>query len=233
MKITIMVNRASMKASKGGAKEAKAIDYTIVNVATGETVGNALLRTKGLEGLELKKADALSVLEVASAALKTGGHTATARTRQMIIDLETSKAYVDYVKAVDNLEHIIKGQKEIVSDIIWHIDHTICDKIATINKYMSTRRSKSDKPLSEGVLKMLSQVRARLESAAAGGAPVMIFWSSDDNRGARLTPQGVAGIISDAIYCHQLRAARRAAASARKAALQAAIEIIDKQGYKA
>lgn len=229
MKLTIMVNRASIKASKG-VKEAKAIDYTIVNVATGETAGNALMRTKGLEGLEIKKGDALSVLEVASAAIKAG-HTATARTRKMIIDLETSKAYLDYVKAVDNLAAIIKDHQGIVADIIWHIDHTICDKIATINKYMATRRYKSDKPLSEGVLHMLSQVRARLESAAAGGAPVMIFWSADASRGARLTPQGVAGIIADAVYCHQLRAARRAAASARKAALQAAVDIIGKQGY--
>ena len=134
MKITIMANRAYMKASKG-AKEARAVDYTIVNVQTGETIGNALLRTKGLEGLELKKGDALSVLEVAIAALKAG-HTATARTRQMVIDLQTSKAYMDYVKAVDDLEDEIKGQKENTAQIIWELDRCKVERLAKVNTYL-------------------------------------------------------------------------------------------------
>ena len=225
MKITIMVNRASIKASKG-VKEAKAIDYTIVNVATGETVGNALLRTKGLEGLELKKGDALSVIETASAALNAG-HTATARTRQMIVDLEANKAYLDYVKAVDNLADEIKDQKENTAQIIWELDRRRVERLAKVNTYLLSRASKSGRALSVEVVHMLSGVKVRMLDRITGGSPI------DGDKVQSTTARAAAGEIATEMVAHRIRAARRAAASARKAALQAAVEIIAKQGYKA
>lgn len=225
MKITIMANRASIKASKG-AKEAKALDYTIVNVQTGETVGNALVRTKGLEGIELKKGDALSVLEVASGAL-SAGHTATARTKQMIVDLQTSKAYLDYVKAVDRLEDEIKGQKETAAQIIWELDRARVERLAKVNNYLTTLRSKSGRALSVEVVHMLGGVKVRMLDRITGGDPI------DGEKVQSTTARAAAAEIATEIVSYRIRAARRAAASARKAALQAAAEIIDKQGFKA
>lgn len=223
MKITIMVNRASMRASKG-VKEAKAVDYTIVNVQTGETVGNALLRTKGLEGLELKKGDALSVIEVASGALKAG-HTATARTRQMVIDLETSKAYMDYIKAVDRLESEIKGQKENTAQIIWELDRGRVERLAKVNNYLLFRASRTGRALSEGIIHMLGGVKVRMLDFITGGVPI------NSDKVQATTARAAAGEIATEIVAYRIRAARRAAASARKAALQAAVDIISKQGY--
>lgn len=223
MKITIMVNRACMRASKG-IKEAKALDYTIVNVQTGETVGNALLRTKGLEGLELKKGDALSVLEVAIAALKAG-HTATARARQMIIDLQTSKEYMDYLKAVDNLEDEIKSKDEAAAQIIWELDRLQVERLSRVNTYLLTRASKSGRALSVEVVHMLSSVKVRMLDRITGGAPI------DGDKVQATTARAAASEIATETVAYRIRAARRAAASARKAALQAAVDIISKQGY--
>ena len=225
MKITIMANRASMKASKG-AKEVKALDYTIVNVQTGETVGNALLRTKGLEGLELKKSDALSVIEVASGAL-SAGHTATARTRQMIVDLKANKAYLDYVKAVDNLDDEIKDQKETTAQIIWELDRARVERLAKVNNYLTTRRSKSGRALSVEVAHLLSGIKVRMLDRITGGTPI------DGEKVQAITARAAAGEIATEMVAHRIRAARRAATTARKAALQAAVDIIEKQGYKA
>ena len=225
MKITIMANRAYMKASKG-VKEAKAVDYTIVNVQTGETVGNALMRTKGLEGLELKKGDALSVIEVASAAL-SNGHTATARTRQMIIDLVTSRAYMDYVKSVDHLDDAIKDQKETTAQIIWELDRRRVERLAKVNYYLLFRASKSGRALSADIVLMLGGVKVRMLDRITGGTPI------DCDKVQSTTARAAAGEIATEMVAHRIRAARRAAASARKAALQAAVEIISKQGYVA
>ena len=223
MKITVMVNRASMRSSKG-AKEAKAIDYTIVNVKTGETVGNALLRTKGLEGLELKKGDALSVLEVAMSAIKAG-HTATARTRQMVIDIQSSNAYMDYVKAVDKLEDEIKGQKENAAQIIWELDRRRVERLAKVNTYLLFRASKTGRALSSDIVHMLGGVKARMIDRITGGDPI------DADKVQSTTARAAAGEIATEMVAYRIRAARRSAASARKAALQAAVEIIAKQGY--
>lgn len=223
MKITIMVNRAYMRTSKG-AKEAKAVDYTIVNVQTGETVGNALLRTKGLEGLELKKGDALSVLDVAIGAINAG-HTATARTRQMVIDLQASKAYIDYIKAVDKLEDEIKGQKENTAQIIWELDRGRVERLAKVNTYLLFRASRTGWALSEGIVHMLSSVKVRMLDRITGGDPI------DSDKVQSTTARAAAGEIATEIVAYRIRAARRAAASARKAALQAAVDIISKQGY--
>ena len=223
MKITIMANRAYVKASKG-AKEAKAVDYTIVNVQTGETVGNALLRTKGLEGLELKRGDALSVIEVASEAIKAG-HTATARTRQMIIDLQTSKAYMDYIQAVDKLEDEIKGQKEAAAEIIWELDRRRVERLAKVNTYLLFKASKTGRALSTDIVHMLGGLKVRMLDRITGGDPI------DGDKVQSTTARAAAGEIATEMVAHRIRAARRAAASARKAALQAAVEIIDKQGY--
>ena len=223
MKITIMVNRAYMKASKG-AKEAKAVDYTIVNVQTGETVGNALLRTKGLEGIELKKGDALSVLEVAIEALKAG-HTATARTRQMVIDRQASKAYIDYIKAIDKLEDEIKGQKEAAAEIIWELDRRRVERLAKINTYLLFRASKSGRALSTDIIHMLGGIKIRMLDRITGGDPI------DSDKIQSTTARAAAGEIATEMVAYRIRAARRSAASARKAALQAAVEIIAKQGY--
>ena len=223
MKITIMVNRAYVKSSNG-VKEAKAIDYTIVNVQTGETVGNALLRTKGLEGIELKKSDALSVLEVAIEALKAG-HTATARTRQMMIDLQSSKAYIDYVKAIDKLEDEIKGQKEAAAEIIWELDRRRVERLAKINTYLLFRASKSGRALSTDIIHMLGGIKIRMLDRITGGDPI------DSDKIQSTTARAAAGEIATEMVAYRIRAARRSAASARKAALQAAVEIIAKQGY--
>ena len=223
MKITVMVNRAYVKASKG-AKEAKAVDYTIVNVQTGETVGNALLRTKGLEGIELKRGDALSVIEVAGEAIKAG-HTATARTRQMTIDLQTSKAYMDYIKAVDKLEDEIKGQKENAAQIIWELDRRLVERLAKINTYLLSRAAKTGRALSVDIVRMLEGVKVRMLDRITGGDPI------DGNKVQSTTARAAAGEIATEMVAYRIRAARRSAASARKAALQAAVEIIDKQGY--
>ena len=223
MKITIMVNRAYMKASKG-AKEAKAVDYTIVNVQTGETVGNALLRTKGLEGLELKRNDALSVLEVAIEAIKAG-HTATARTRQMTIDLQTDKAYMDYLKAVDKLEDEIKGQKENTVQIIWELDRRLVERLAKVNTYLLFRASRSGRALSTDIVRMLGGVKIRMLDRITGGDPI------DVDNVQSTTARAAAGEIATEMIAYRIRSARRAAASTRKAALQAAVDIISKQGY--
>lgn len=223
MKITIMVNKAYVKASKG-AKEAKAIDYTIVNVQTGETVGNALMRTEGLEGLELKKGDALSVIEVASAALEAG-HTATARTRQMIVDLQTSKAYIDYVKAVDRLEAEIKNQKETEAEIIWELDRGRVERLAKVNTYLLFRASNTGRALSTDIIHMLGGVKVRMLDRITAGTPI------DCDKVQATTARAAAAEIATEMVAHRIRAARRAAASTRKVALQAAVECISKQGY--
>ena len=218
-----MANRAYMKASKG-AKEAKAVDYTIVNVQTGETIGNALLRTKGLEGLELKKSDALSVLEAVMAAFKAG-HTATARTRQMVIDLQVSKEYIDYIEAVDKLEDEIKEQKESTAEIIWELDRAKVERLSKVNTYLLFKASKTGRALSEGVVHMLSSVKVHMLDLITGGTPI------NSDKVQAITARAAAGEIAIEMVEYRIRAARRAAASARKAALQAAVEFISKQGY--
>jgi hypothetical protein len=225
MKLTIMANRAYVKASKGD-QEARALDYTIVNVQTGETVGNALMRSKGLEGLELKRGDALSVLEVASNALKAG-HTATARTRQMILDLEMSQAYIDYLGAVERLETEIKDRTETTAQIMWDLDRCRVERLSRVNAYLSSRRSRSGRTLSAEVVHMLSGVKVRMLDRITGGSPI------DGDKVQATTARAAAGEIATETVAYRIRSARRAAASARRAALQAATEAVAKQGYKA
>ena len=132
---------------------------------------------------------------------------------------------MDYLKAVDKLEDEIKGQKENAAQIIWELDRRRVERLAKVNTYLLFRASKTGRALSTDIIHMLGGVKARMIDRITGGDPI------DADKVQSTTARAAAGEIATEMVAYRIRAARRSATSASKAALQAAVEIIAKQGY--